>query len=1047
MNVRGAPDARNEAGSAGIQTFLIADIRGYTRFTQDHGDEAATELAAKFAALARDGVGGHGGRIIELRGDEALAVFDSPRQALRAAVDLQDRFLEETETQPELPLGVGIGVDAGEAVAFEEGYRGGALNLAARLCGIAGPGEILASLEVIHFARGIPGINYVSRGKARLKGLPAGAQAVRVVPEAGDPAERFAALQADESRSTRARRQRIIAVVVAAAMITAVAAVILTNSGSGLARIEADSVGLIDLESGEIVDQVRVGERPGDVARGAGSIWVVNGGDETVSRIDPTTNAIVDTISVGEAPVGIAFGYGAVWVTNGADASVSRIDSETNEVVQTIEVDSGPAGITTGHEAVWVANKLEDTVTRLDANRGSPVATIDVGDGPSGVAVGPDAVWVTNQFSGTVSRIDPESNEVGEPINVGNGPRGIAVGDTGVWVANSVDGTASRIDPDANSVAETIPVGSGPSAVALNDDSVWVVNERDGTVSKIDAASNEVVDTISVGSAPGFAAVVGEALWVTAGVSEGSHRGGALVLASELRVFDIDPAIAYYPDFWRLLSVTNDGLVDFKRVGGSEGATLVPNLATSLPTPTNGGKTYTFELRDDIHYSTGEPLEPADVRHSIERVFKVRSPAVALGFYSGVLGASECTPRKCDLSEGIVTDDSTNTVTFNLDSPDPDFAYKLALPFAYVLPSETPDESTKEKPLPATGPYMIASYEPGHQIELVRNPQFREWSPAAQPTGYVDEIVWRLDVESGEQVTQVATGRADWMEGVLRPRRIEEISARYPDQVHFTVTLSTYYMTLNTRVPPFDDLKVRRALNYAVDREQIVVLWGGPEVGRPTCQVLPPTLPSYEPYCPYTSNPTPDGEWTAPDIDEARRLIAASGTKGMKVTVWVWDAPPVKDIGEYFVAVLDDLGYRANLKVDDISAHFEAISDSGSRAQVAFAGFFADYPAPSNFIEPHFTCDAFLRNDLGNQNYQGFCDQRIDFLIAEAGDLQVSDPAAARELWARIDAAIVDHAPWVPLLNQRSVEFLSARVGNYQYHPIWGVLIDQVWVR
>jgi YVTN family beta-propeller protein len=1046
MNVRGAPDARNEGGSAGIQTFLIADIRGYTRFTQDHGDEAATDLAAKFASLARDGVGRHGGRIIELRGDEALAIFDSPRQALRAAVDLQDRFLEETETQPELPLGVGIGVDAGEAVAFEEGYRGGALNLAARLCGIAGPGEILASLEVIHFARQIPGINYIPRGRARLKGLPAGAQAVRVVPEGGDPAQRFAALRADESRSTRVRRQRIIAVAAAVAVITAVAAVALTNSGGGLARISADSVGLIDLESGEIVDQIRVGERPGDLVRGAGSIWVVNGGAETVSRIDPTTNAIVDTISVGETPVGIAFGYGAVWVTNGAEATVSRIDPGTNTVVQTIDVDSGPAGVATGHDAVWVANKLEDTVSRLEASTGSLVVSIDVGDGPSELAVGPGAMWVTNQFSGTVSRIDPDSNEVVESINVGNGPRGIAVGDTGAWVANSVDGTVSRIDPETNSVAETIPVGTGPSSVDISDESVWVANEVDGTVSKIDAASSEVVDSISVGSASGFAAVAEGALWVTTGSAGGSHRGGTLVLVSEYMSPDIDPAIAYDTESLRLLSVTNDGLVEFKRIGGAEGATLVPNLATSVPTPTNGGKTYAFELRDDIRYSTDEPLEPADVRHSIERVFRVRSPGRA--FYSGIVGASKCTPKRCDLSEGIVIDDSTDIVTFHLESPDPDFLYKLALGFASVLPSEALGEDTGEKPLPATGPYMIASYERGRQIELVRNPQFREWSPAAQPAGYVDEIVWRLNVESGEQVTQVATGRADWMESFLPPRGLEEISARYPDRVHFAVTLSTFYMALNTRVPPFDDVKVRRALNYAIDREEIVDLVGGPEGARLTCQVLPPTLPSYEPYCPYTSNPTPHQDWTAANLNKARQLLTASRTKGMVVTVWAWGDPAFEAIGEYFVALLDDLGYKANLKViDDFGRYFEAISDSGSRAQIAFVGWFADYAAPSGFIEPTLTCDAFVANDAHQSNLSQFCDPEIDSLIAEAGDLQVRDPVAARQLWARIDAAIVDRAPWVSLFNPRYLEFLSARVGNFQFHPMWGLLIDQVWVR
>ena len=126
-----------------IRTFLIADVRGYTLFTQERGDEAATKLAARFADVAREVVKEHGGSVIELRGDEALAAFDSARQAILAATHAQDRFLEETVADPSFPLPVGIGLDAGEAVPLEAGYRGGALNLAARLCGRAGPGRDL----------------------------------------------------------------------------------------------------------------------------------------------------------------------------------------------------------------------------------------------------------------------------------------------------------------------------------------------------------------------------------------------------------------------------------------------------------------------------------------------------------------------------------------------------------------------------------------------------------------------------------------------------------------------------------------------------------------------------------------------------------------------------------------------------------------------------------------------------------------------------------------------------------------------------------------
>src|SRR5206468_9713629 len=141
-----------QSKDASIRTFLIADVRGYTVFTQERGDEAAALLAGRFAAVAREAVGAFDGTVVELRGDEALAVFDSARQAIRTAIELQRRFVDETVADPRLPLAVGIGLDAGEAVPVEDGYRGGALNLAARLCSLAGPAEILASREVVHLA-------------------------------------------------------------------------------------------------------------------------------------------------------------------------------------------------------------------------------------------------------------------------------------------------------------------------------------------------------------------------------------------------------------------------------------------------------------------------------------------------------------------------------------------------------------------------------------------------------------------------------------------------------------------------------------------------------------------------------------------------------------------------------------------------------------------------------------------------------------------------------------------------------------------------------
>ena len=154
-----------------VRTFLIADVRGYTSFTQAHGDEEAGRLAASFAALAREAVAATGGEVLELRGDEALCVFPSARRALRGALELQSRFRERVDGEPVFPLGIGIGLAAGEAVPVEGGYRGAALNLAARLCSVAAPGQMLASEMVTSLAGTVEGLRFVERRPRAREGV------------------------------------------------------------------------------------------------------------------------------------------------------------------------------------------------------------------------------------------------------------------------------------------------------------------------------------------------------------------------------------------------------------------------------------------------------------------------------------------------------------------------------------------------------------------------------------------------------------------------------------------------------------------------------------------------------------------------------------------------------------------------------------------------------------------------------------------------------------------------------------------------------------
>jgi peptide/nickel transport system substrate-binding protein len=263
---------------------------------------------------------------------------------------------------------------------------------------------------------------------------------------------------------------------------------------------------------------------------------------------------------------------------------------------------------------------------------------------------------------------------------------------------------------------------------------------------------------------------------------------------------------------------------------------------------------------------------------------------------------------------------------------------------------------------------------------------------------------------------------------------------------------ATIGLVLNTRVWPFDVLAARQALNYAIDRATLIQMIGGPLTAQPTCQILPPALPGYQPYCPYTINPGSGGGWTAPDLARAEQLVTASRTRGAKVTVVTGAFGthiPAQATGRYLVSVLDQLGYRASLQVlTDPNAYVQRLYDSRQRTQLGWFSWYQDYPAPSDFVGPLLTCQSFVRGSPGgNLNAAEFCDQQIDAQVTRALALQTRTPDTAGALWARIDHEIVDQAPWVPIYNPRSLVMLSERVGSYQFDPRLSVLIDQLWVR
>jgi peptide/nickel transport system substrate-binding protein len=495
--------------------------------------------------------------------------------------------------------------------------------------------------------------------------------------------------------------------------------------------------------------------------------------------------------------------------------------------------------------------------------------------------------------------------------------------------------------------------------------------------------------------------------------------------------------------------MSNDGLVTVAHVAGPDGTRLVPDLALSLPLPIDGGRTYVFQLRPGIRYSTGAPLRASDVTHSFERLFVIGSSGTS--WYGSIVGAAGCLrrPAGCDLSRGIVADDRARTVTFHLVRPDLDFLYKLTLTYADVLPGSTPDRQA-QSPLPATGPYLVARYVPGHEVLLTRNPRFREWSTVAQPDGYPDRIRLQLDLAGAAAARSVAVGSADFMAnlGTIPTAYASYFLSRHRRQVRVNPYMETSFMFLNVRTAPFEDIRVRRALNLALDRARIVDAYGGPLAAQPTCQLLPPGIPGYRRYCPYTRNPGPNGRWHAPDLAAARRLIAASHTSGMTITVWNTPGPP-QAVAETQDAVtaLRRLGYHASLRILPDNTYFTYTADSRNHAQVIDGGWNADYASANDFVGK-LACTYFVPgNGLATTDASESCLHAIDRQIQRADSEQTTDPPAATAGWTQIDRQLTDLAILVPTVNPNEVDLVSRRVGNYEYNAVWGALLDQLWIR
>jgi YVTN family beta-propeller protein len=1028
---------------------MFTDVVGSTRLAEELGDRAWRDRVEQHNELIRRLLRRFGGREVDTAGDGFFAAFDAPARAVACALTIVDQM-------PGLGLGVRSGVHTGEVEAAGGKLRGIAVHIGSRIGAEANAGEVLVSATVRDLVAGTA-IEFKDRGVHELKGVTgewriyAATRSPRFAEEfgvGGDSAGREAAA-VRRSLALRARRRRLVLAGAGLTLVIAVAAAsyLVTRPPPSLPAVDANAAGLIDAASGRIIAQVPVGSQPDGVAFGEGAVWVANRADNTVSRIDPIQRLVVQTIDVGAGPGALAVGFGSVWVANGDERTVSRINAATNRVVQTIVVGSGPSGVATGAGAVWVTNSIDGTLARIDPSSGSVTASYDVGGSPTGIAADNTSVWIAASDRGVVTRFDPTTGQVVSLVGVGNSPRALAITNGAVWVANALDGTVSRIDSASAHVTATVEVGQGPSGIAVDSNGgIWVASAFDGAAYHIDPRTNQPA-RYAIGSAPQALVTTGDEVWLSARASATSHRGGTLHIVAAGGGDTIDPAIAGDGLAWSILTITNDGLVAYQRTGGIAGATIVADLAMAVPAPSDGGLTYTFQLRPGLVYSDGQPVVASDFRHALERVYNIPGATgggPATPFSYGIAGATDCeeSPRAdCDLSAGIVTNDAAGTVTFHLTAADPDFLQKLAMTYAVAVPPSVGSTDVGHTPVPATGAYKVDTVN-DTEIRLVRNPLFHEWNRLARPDGYADEIVVTIGPDRNTQLDMLVAQSADAMALQLPPpeaNRVEQLRLQYPAQVHPSL-IGTLFLHMNTSVAPFDDARVRQAVNFAVNRADVVAALGGDLQGRATCQVLASNLPGYKPYCPYTINPNEVGMWTGPDLQAARNLIAAAAPTRTDVTVLA-DGRFVP-VAQSIVQALDQIGFEAAVREPRAGGIIGEVTDPklGPLVQAVVIPWLPDIHATVDEVYPIFQCGEPI-------NFTNLCDDSIAHAVDDALVAQAGDPAAAREAWAKVDRTIVDLAPAAALANLVYPDFVSSAVGNYQYHPQWGPLYDQLWVK
>jgi peptide/nickel transport system substrate-binding protein len=487
----------------------------------------------------------------------------------------------------------------------------------------------------------------------------------------------------------------------------------------------------------------------------------------------------------------------------------------------------------------------------------------------------------------------------------------------------------------------------------------------------------------------------------------------------------LDPALWYFASTWKLSLATCTPLLSFPDAAGSAGKRVVGGIA-DMPAISNGGRTYTFHIKAGLKFPNGKPINAAVEKATFNRLFAKSLASPAVGFFNVIAGAQAVADGKAKSVSGITG--HGNTLTIRLTSPVGSFLKRMTVPWTCPVPIGSPKTASERGALLVSGPYIVSKYVPDRQLVLTRNPAYN--AKQLGQRGHFDKITIDVGVDASQAELEIKAGQLDGYLDRLPAASVNQ-DLRDPTlkgRVFLNPTPSVNYLWLNNDVPPFNNALVRKAVNYAINRNAILRVWGGRSQGQVTDQILPPTMGGYHDAQIYP---------VSGDMAKAKALLRQAGVKGpFKLVIRTRsDAPGFLEMAQAVQNELKPLGFQLTIKSAPDSVNGGIISTRANKIAMGINNWTQDYPDGDDFFGP--LLDGRRITPTNNNNYAAFNNATVDAGIDRINPLV---GAARDRAWEALDIATMrNFAPWAPLNNPTWVDLISSRLTGYVYTPVYGL--------